>query len=191
MKTKALISGVAACWLLASCAPSVQHYGDQSPEFRPEQFFSGQLTAVGIVQDFTGEVTRRFEADIVAQWQGNQGILDEKFIFNDGEEQWRCWRLEQHADALVGTAGDVVGEATGRVSGNTLNWQYVLRVARENGDTVDVRLDDWLYLVNKDYLINRTSMHKFGLPVGEITLAIHRVNDQPQRANRKECRLAI
>lgn len=177
--------------LLSSCTPGVQHYEDQQPSFVPSAFFNGQLQAVGIVQDFKGEVTRRFTADIVAEWQGNRGVLDEQFVFDDGEEQSRCWRLTQQGDELTGTAGDVIGEAKGQAKGNTLNWQYVLRVAMDDGDSIDLHLDDWLYLVTEDHLINRTQMHKFGLPVGEITLAIHRTAKTPARALSANCRVLM
>lgn len=37
-------------------------------------------------------------------------------------------------------------------------------------------MDDWMYLVTEDTLINRTRMSKWGLGVGEVILTIHRLN---------------
>lgn len=175
--------------LLASCSAPSPQYQNQQPALIPAQFFNGQLLAVGIVQNRSGEVTRRFTADIVGRWDGTQGVLDEQFRFDDGEEQWRCWRLEHQANRLTGRAGDVIGEASGVLDGNSLNWQYVLRVALDDGDSIDLKLDDWLYLINDDYLINRTRMTKFGFYVGEITLAIQRLSATPTRPLRPECQL--
>ncbi|GGB91770.1 lipoprotein [Marinobacterium zhoushanense] len=174
---------------LASCSTRIEQYRNSEPAFVPATFFNGQLLAVGIVQDRSGEVTRRFTANIVGKWNGTRGVLDEQFHFNDGEEQWRCWRLEQTDNRLTGSAGDVIGDAQGIIAGNTLNWQYVLRVALDDGDSIDLTLDDWLYLVSEDHLINRTRMTKFGFEVGEITLAIHRVSDKPSRPLRPNCRV--
>ncbi|MBV1788170.1 DUF3833 domain-containing protein [Marinobacterium sp. D7] len=174
---------------LASCGTNIEHYRNSQPALEPSTFFNGQLQAVGIVQNRSGEVTRRFTANIAAEWDGHRGVLDEQFQFNDGEEQWRCWRLEQQAGRLTGTAGDVVGEAEGTIAGNTLNWQYVLRVALDDGDSIDLSLDDWLYLVSEDHLINRTRMTKFGFDLGEITLSIHRISDTPTRPLRPSCRV--
>ena len=35
---------------------------------------------------------------------------------------------------------------------------------------MNLNMDDWMYLVDDDTIINRTSMNKFGLEVGEIVL---------------------
>src|SRR5690606_997766 len=56
-------------------------------------------------------------------------------------------------------------------AGNVLNWSYTLIIERD-GEPFSVQLDDWLYLVDEDNMINRTQVYKFGLPVGEITLYI-------------------
>ena len=42
----------------------------------------------------------------------------------------------------------------------------------EDGSTMALNLDDWMYLIDEDNMINRTKMYKFGIPVGEITLYI-------------------
>ncbi len=80
----------------------------------------------------------------------------------------------KQGDRYRGTADDVVGEALGEVHGNTLNWRYRLQID-VNGKVWDVYLDDWLYLVDSDNLINRTKIKKYGLPVGELTLHIRKL----------------
>ena len=35
-------------------------------------------------------------------------------------------------------------------------------------------MDDWMYLMDEDTLINRTSMSKFGVEVGQVTLFFRR-----------------
>ena len=52
---------------------------------------------------------------------------------------------------------------------------YVLRVPYKDG-TIDVRIDDRMYLVTPDTLINESVMRKFGFRVGEILLSIERID---------------
>ena len=80
------------------------------------------------------------------------------------------------ANRYRGTAGDVVGEALGEVQGNALNWQYTLQVPVD-GKVWDITLDDWLFLIDENNLINRTKLRKFGLPVGELTLHIRKLSE--------------
>lgn len=175
-------TGLAPClWLLLStvllvgCAgPALDDYSDRKPVLTPQQFFSGELTARGVVKDYSGAVIRTFDADISASWDSDGvGTLDEVFRFDDGEVQTRVWTLTPHKGALIADAGDVVEPGTMRWQGNAINMQYVLRVAYGD-DTIDVRMDDWMYLVTPDTLINQTTMSKWGIDVGEIVLVISR-----------------
>ncbi len=157
--------------LLISCSQSLSLYKNNTPKLQLEQFFQGSLLAHGIVQDYSGQVVRSFKAELVAKWQDNRGILDEKFYFSDGEIEYRCWHLKKDGDNYVGTAEDVIGEATGSVQGNTLNWQYNLAILTDSGERI-LYLDDWLYQIDDTTLINRTDMSFYGISVAEVTLSI-------------------
>ena len=172
--------------ILSSCAVQIDDYAATKPALDLSEFFNGHLEAYGIVQDYKGKVTRRFTADILGQWQGGVGVLDEQFEFDDGELQHRCWRLEKTGDDYQGTAGDVVGKAAGKVAGNALNWQYVLSVPVQ-GKQWNIGLNDWMYLVDENNLINRASMTKLGVEVGEITLYIRKVSGQAHRPLTQGC----
>lgn len=163
---------------LAGCSHSVYQYQDDRPILQLENFFSGHLEAHGLVKNRFGKVTRRFTATIDARWQDSVGRLDEHFVFNDGEQQTRCWQLNKTEQGYQGTANDVVGTANGVVSGNTLHWVYQLAIPI-NDKTWNITLDDWLYLIDDDHLINTTRMKKWGITVGELIIHIRRVNDSP------------
>lgn len=167
---------LASLALLTACSSiDVNDYQDTSPKLDLKTFFSGQLKVYGMVQDMSGKMTRRFTADIDASWQGDTGILDEVFYFDDGEQQTRVWTLQDLGNGnYSGTAGDVVGVASGSARGAVFRWQYTLTIPYD-GDTLVVHLDDWLYLLTEDRLLNRTSINKFGLEVGEITLIIEKL----------------
>ena len=69
-----------------------------------------------------------------------------------------------------GTASDVVGEARGVSSGNALNWRYTLALDVD-GTVWHVDFDDWMYLVDERTMLNRATMSKFGVRLGEVLLS--------------------
>lgn len=164
-----------AVWILAGCAgPSLDDYGERGPALIPATFFTGDLSARGVVKDYSGEVIRTFDADITATWdEDGIGTLDEVFRFDDGEVQTRVWTLTPTDGGYRATAGDVVEPGFMQWQGNAIHMNYVLQVAYGDG-TLDVRMDDWMYLVTPDTLINQTSMSKWGIEVGEIVLVIQK-----------------
>ncbi|BEH16538.1 hypothetical protein MAALD49_39060 [Marinobacter shengliensis] len=162
--------------VLAGCAgPSLDDYRDAQPELIPREFFQGELSARGVVKNFSGKVIRSFDADIVATWSDEGvGTLDEVFRFDDGEVQTRVWTLTPAGDSYHAEAGDVVKPGTMRWQGNAIHMNYVLRVSYGDG-TIDVRMDDWMYLITPDTLINQTTMSKWGVEVGEVVLVIQKL----------------
>ena len=89
-------------------------FKDQKPRLIIEEYMSGNVKAWGILQNRSGKVTRQFSADLNGTWDGKQLILDEKFIWNDGEIQTRQWKINKVDEHnYEGTAGDVVGTAKG------------------------------------------------------------------------------
>ena len=160
--------------LLVGCGTTLKHYAGTGPEFKLEEFFDGKLTAYGIVQDRQGRVLRRFRVDMVGTWEGNKGILDEQFYYDDGTEEERIWRLEKRADGVyIGDADDVVVPAEGSTSDYALNWNYTLAVPVD--DTIfNIDFDDWMYLLDENRLLNRAEMTKWGFRVGEVTLWIEK-----------------
>ena len=106
--------------------------------------------------------------------EGDKLILDERFVYSDGERQRRVWTLTPDGPARWrGTAGDVIGEARGELAGNALRWQYRLLLPVDD-TTYEVDFDDWMYLMDEDTLINRSSMLKLGVELGQVTLFFRR-----------------
>lgn len=182
-----MIVGLAG--LLAACAgPGVERYAGTEPEFRIEEYFAGSTRGWGMVQDRDGVVLRRFTVDLEGVQEGDEFVLREWFAWDDGEEEYREWRIRSEGDGrYTGRAGDVVGVAEGRAAGNALNWRYRLRVDAR-GSTWVLSLDDWMFLQPDGVLLNRATMSKFGFRVGEITIAFQPVEsadavpDQPDDA---------
>ena len=160
--------------LLMSCSSQITDYADTEPTLELDRFFNGELVAYGMVQDRAGKVLRRFKVDRVGRWEGNRGVLEEDFFYDDGETQRRVWDLEKGPDGRYsGTADDVVRPASGQTRGYALNWRYTLAVPVD-GRVWHLDFNDWMYLLDEDRLINRAEMSKWGFRVGEVTLWIER-----------------
>jgi hypothetical protein len=161
----------ASALALGACAePDVSHYAGQRPTLDLQRFFARPTQAWGMFQGRSGEVQKRFAVTITAHGGGDLLVLDEHFVYSDGKTQDRQWNLKRAADGVWhATAADVVGEALGRIAGNALNWRYTLR--QPVGDTTyDLDFDDWMFLMDDNTLINRASVSKFGVEVGQVTL---------------------
>mgnify|MGYP002279720709 CR=1 FL=1 len=176
-RLSALIITLLAAVLLTACAGvTPDDYADAEPEFRIEDYFDGRVYAWGMFQSRGGAIERRFTVDIDGRVDGNQITLDERFVYDDGETDRRVWEIEKIDDhTYEGTAGDIVGVATGQRDGNALNWRYTL--ALDVGErTWNLQFDDWMVLVDEDTLINTAEVTKFGVRVGTVTLFFRRAD---------------
>lgn len=162
--------------LLAGCGSiEVDHYTAEKPAFDLPGYFNGTVDAWGMFQKRSGEVVKRFHVRMNCQWQGDTGTLDELFTYSDGTTQRRVWTVRRTAPGrYVGTAADVVGEAEGIESGNALRWRYQLRLPVDGTEYI-VNFDDWMYRLDDGTVINRASMSKFGVELGQVTLAFRKV----------------
>ena len=175
---KNMVAAAAVVLLTACSGITVDDYSDFTPVLDPESFFDGELSAHGVVKNRSGRVIRTFNAVIDASWEDGVGTLVEDFVFDDGEEQQRIWTLvPDGAGGYTGTAGDVVGEGKMTSAGNSLFFDYVLRIPWKDG-SIDVRVDDRMYLISDDVLINESRMLKYGVRVGDLSLVILRHSDE-------------
>jgi hypothetical protein len=158
--------------VLGGCAgPQLSDYSQQRPKLELDRYFNGRIHAHGIFQKRGGEVVRRFTVVMDCHWQGNQGVLDEAFSYSDGSTQRRVWHLTKHENGrYTGRADDVVGDAQGQESGNAFRWNYTLRLPVD-GKEYEVQFDDWMFLVDERVMLNRATMSKFGVTLGEVLLS--------------------
>ena len=159
--------------LLTSCSGNNMKptdFKDQKPRLIIEEYMSGNVKAWGILQNRSGKVTRQFSADLNGTWDGKQLILDEKFIWSDGEIQTRQWKIDKIDEHnYEGTAGDVVGTAKGYSYGPAFKFEYVLLVPVK-GREMKITFDDWILMQDERVAINRARMTKFGIKVAELTV---------------------
>ena len=175
MKLFKLFACAAALTIAAGCStPTPELYAKEQPRLEVEQYFNGTLDAHGMFQDRSGAVVKRFVVVMRASWQGDTGTLDEDFTYADGTTQKRIWTLKKTGQGrFTATAADVVGTAQGVVSGNSLNWKYVLALPVD-GKIINVDMDDWMFLIDQKVMLNRTAMSKYGFSLGSVTLSFNK-----------------
>ncbi|MBK6851515.1 MAG: DUF3833 domain-containing protein [Burkholderiales bacterium] len=166
------IAGGALVAVLTACAgPQVQDYAGQTPNLDLTKYFNGDLVAHGVFTDRSGAVKRRFTVAMKCRWQGDEGVFEEDFTYSDGKTERRVWTLHREApNRFTGRAADVIGTATGESAGNTLRWRYTLDL-KVDDTSYEVQFDDWMFQMDDHVLINRAAMSKFGIHLGDVTLA--------------------
>jgi hypothetical protein len=159
------------CFLLPGCSNnSIDYYSSKKNKIDLRSFFNGEIEGWGALFDYSGRQTRSFHVTLKGSWDKNNGVLQEWFVFDDGERTERRWEIDfADENSFKGLAKDVIGQAKGLQNGGAVNLNYILSVPYNNS-TIDLRMDDWMYLIEDDIILNRTSMRKFGFKVGEIVL---------------------
>lgn len=167
--------------LLSACGNAkIQDFEGQEPHFKINDYFLGETWGWGMVQDYSGQITRQFTVYIQGYLDGDTLVLDEDFFFSDGSEEKRIWRLKPSGEnCFIGTAGDVVGEAKACNYGNAFHMNYRLEVPIGEREWV-FRMDDWMYKQSDQVVFNQTRMSKWGITLGQVTLTFTK---QPLGAN--------
>jgi hypothetical protein len=82
-------------------------------------------------------------------WQGDEGVLDERFhLFSDGKTERRVWRLTDELAAAATPAAPTTWWARPRPGARQrLNWRYTLALPVD-GKVYEVQFDDWMYLMD-------------------------------------------
>ena len=170
-----VVTIVLTAGLTAACSSlDPEDFAGRTPEFRIEDYFVGETRAWGMFQDRSGEVRRTFTVDIEGTWDGETLTLVEDFLYDDGETEQRVWRIAKTGEhAYEGTADGVVGVARGEAYGDAMNWRYVFDLDI-GSRSIHVRFDDWLFLQEDGVVLNRATVSKLGVRLGEVTLAFQR-----------------
>ncbi|MEL6958598.1 MAG: DUF3833 family protein [Pseudomonadota bacterium] len=147
------------------------------PIFNMREVFNGPIECEGVIYGPTGRVTSRFDADFVAHWDGNVGIVKEEFRYDSGNVQHREWRFTLGNDGSIqAEAPDVVGVGTGMQKGSAVQLNYNIKLTDEAGGHV-LSTTDWMYMTPNGNVMNRSQFRKFGIKVAELVATM-----RPKRA---------
>jgi len=148
----------------------IKKFEAATPQLVLEEYFAGKTRAWGIFEDRFGKLRRQFTVDIDGRWDGRTLVLDERFVYRDGERDRRVWMIEKVGpNRYQGRADDVIGVATGEAKGNALSWRYNMDL-KVGDSTLRVHFDDWMFLQPDNVLINRARVSKWGVELGRVTL---------------------
>ena len=165
--------------LFIGCSQTdMKEFQNNTPKLDLFSFFEGETIAYGIFEDRFGNLKRQFRVNINGKVDNQILTLDEDFLYDDGEQAKRIWKIEKKIDdnqkiVYEGQADDVEGKASGLISGNALNWSYDIYLNIKGSD-IKVHFNDWIYKQSKDLAINRAYVSKFGINIGSVTLVFLR-----------------
>ena len=164
--------------LLSACSKiDMKQFENNTPKLDLFSFVEGKTIAYGIFEDRFGNLKRQFRVNITGKIENNTLTLDEDFLYDDGEQANRIWKIKKITDKnkviYQGQADDIEGKASGSISGNTLNWSYDIYL-NIKGSNIKVHFNDWIYKQSEDLAINRAYVSKFGINIGSVTLVFLR-----------------
>ena len=170
-----LTAAIAALFILNGCMKmNTKDFAENGPCLQIEDYFQGKTRAWGLFEDRFGVVRRQFTVDIDGTWDGTELVLDERFVYDDGEHDRRVWTIRKTGEQTYeGRADDIIGVATGEASGNALNWRYDMDLAI-GGGSWRVTFNDWMFLQPDGVMLNRARVTKFGFEIGTVTLAFRK-----------------
>jgi hypothetical protein len=168
---------VLGCFAITGCGNmKIESYAGTEPAFKPEEYFLGRTKAWGFFQDRFGTIRREFVVEIDGRMEADLLILDERFRYADGELDNRVWRIRSLGNgAYEGTADDIVGIAKGQAQGRAMNWVYDFDLP-VGGSTIRARFDDWMIRQDEEVMLNKTTVSKFGLELGQVFIFFRKLD---------------
>ncbi|MGB0660484.1 MAG: DUF3833 domain-containing protein [Mangrovicoccus sp.] len=165
---------------LSFAAQRPQDYADQGPNFDIRTHLSGEILCEGVIYGPTGRVAARFIAEMVASWQGDTGVMTERFHYDSGAVQDREWQLTLGKDGkITARADDLLGDGRGQQSGAAVQLGYRIRLPESSGGWV-MDVTDWMYLMENGTIINRSQFRKYGFKLAELVATMRKKEDQAQ-----------
>lgn len=173
LKKVMMIMGI-LCTLFGCNGVETEKYAGELPKADIKEYFTGPIKAWGMIQDRSGNVTTRFDVEMMGTWEGDEGTLEEDFTYYDGRKQKRVWKITKLPNGeYEGRADDIIDKATGSTTGNNIYWQYTMDVPVDD-TTYRLKFDDYMWLMNDGVVINRSYLKKFGFTVAELTLIMQK-----------------
>lgn len=145
-----------------------EDYEDDNPAFNMREHLNGPILCEGVIYGPLGRVSSRFVAEFDASWEGDTGVMKERFTYDDGSVQNREWHLTLSVDGTIrAKAPDVIGEGQGKQSGSSVLLRYDIKLPEASGGHV-LNTVDWMYLTPNGTIMNRSQFRKFGIKVAEL-----------------------
>ncbi len=159
---------------IISCAPmNIEQFQNKNPRLVLEEYFAQPLSGRGAFFGRSGELKTRFMVHTTGAWDGNVLTLKEQLRYESGEEHQRTFRIKKlDANHYEAACDDFVGVGTIEAAGDALHWNYYLKEQSKQAKGITLHFDDWMFLAEDGFIINRAWASKFGLGVGEVFISL-------------------
>ncbi len=142
--------------------------------FALTDFLDGHTRAWGVFEDRFGRVRLKLTVHMHGAWSGETFVLREEFHYDDGRHEKRVWQVRPSGDGgFTATCDDCIGEAVGRTGAGTIDMTYRFRL-KLKARTLDVHFRDRLIRIDDHRAVNRATMSKWGIRLGELSLFFER-----------------
>lgn len=161
-------------FLLSACGTTMklQDFNSTTPTLQLEDYFEGSSKAWGLFEDRFGNVRTQFWVDIQGKWDGKTLILEEDFLYANGDTEQRIWTVEKTGpNTYEGSTDNVIGVATGETNGNAFNWRYDFNLDVGEGKIWKVHFDDWMFLQKDGVLLNKATIKRWGFKIGTVFIS--------------------
>lgn len=148
---------------------------DRTTRFELTSFLEGHARAWGIFEDRFGRVRRRLRVDMHGRWENGVFVLDERFEYDGDAVENRRWTVVPQGEGrFTATCPECIGEATGTCDADSVRMSYRFRLQMQNRELV-VAFDDRIYRMGDTIAVNRATMSKWGVKLGELSLFFQRI----------------
>lgn len=156
-------------------------HNDERSRFELTTFLEGRTSAWGVFEDRFGRLRRRFDVEMLGRWEDGIFVLEESFVYDTGEREERTWRVSPVGDGrFTATCPDCIGSASGECDDQAIRMRYRFRLKLESRE-IAVDFDDRIYRMGRTIAVNRATMRKWGVKIGELSLFFMR--QPPQQSD--------
>lgn len=163
--------------LLASCASTLPpaSFADGTPAFEPERFFRGVTRSSGLLENRSGEPTRRLKVEGAGQLMPDGTLrLDQWVALGDDAPRMRTWSLRRvDAHRYAATLTDASGPVEAEAHGNLFHLTYATRTPPFG------RMEQWMYLQpDGRTVVNEATITVLGFVVAHVSERITQADDR-------------
>lgn len=147
----------------------VAEFADGRPLFDPVEFFTGQTSSYGVIENRGGAPQEIVRTETRGEREGDTLRLEQDLLLGK-KRQHRSWRIRKlDAHHYEATANDMIGTARGEAQGNVFHWTFTLALSPGNPLT-RVQMSQWMYLQpDGKTMVNHSTIRKLGVVLAQVT----------------------
>lgn len=136
-----------------------------------EKFFTGKVVAEGYMIFF---YPKRRKKNLKVLFSGtfkkNTLALEENYFENNLKTNTRNWYFEKQSDdSYIGNEKNILHPFKIIIETNSLEMKYKFKTQFKSFN-FNVNVEDQMYLIRKNTIINKTKVSKFNIPIAESFL---------------------